>query len=57
MMASRPLKYAIEDIDEQIRIYRLALKTETLASASVREMWRKLVAMLVRLRKLETHPC
>jgi hypothetical protein len=38
-----------EDIRTRIDEYKSALKHETQASATVREMWRKLVAMLEEL--------
>jgi hypothetical protein len=51
------VKVTDEDIRERRREYALALRTETQASASVRDMWRKLVAMLDELlerRRSET---
>lgn len=45
------IKVSDDDIRERRAEYKLALKTETQASPSVREMWRKLVAMLDELLK------
>jgi len=44
--------FSERDVRRQRAMYALALKRETQASASVREMWRKLVSMLDELLRL-----
>lgn len=43
------VEFSDDEIRERRDEYKLALKTETQSSPSVREMWRKLVAMLDEL--------
>lgn len=49
LSAMTKLLISDEDIRERREEYKLALKRETQASPTVREMWRKLVAMLDEL--------
>ncbi|MCU1338821.1 MAG: hypothetical protein JWO19_4402 [Bryobacterales bacterium] len=43
-----------DDIRERLAEYRLALKRETMASMSVREAWKKMVAMFEELLERRT---